>query len=169
MAIFLRNEYVYVSNLLQFRVDKSHIALGPHYSVVGPESSKWLESYNIFNAKTQTAFNRCDFRKLRYIFITRPRTQCLPLIAKIAMLGWPDFDQGFFDLIAAIISDSDGSLARSRICCDLMNLFFMIDVQTDDEDARTARQMLDIVRDALMNPQKPRPSGEWIGGEVSRE
>ena len=50
-----------------------------------------------------------------------------------------------------------------------MNLFFMIDEQTDGLDADTVKHRLDIVRDALRNPHQPRPSGEWIGGEVARE
>jgi hypothetical protein len=50
-----------------------------------------------------------------------------------------------------------------------MNLFFMIDEQTDGLDADIVKQMLDIVRDALRNPHQPRPSDEWIGGEVARD
>lgn len=50
-----------------------------------------------------------------------------------------------------------------------MNLFFVIDEYTDVVDGRGAREQSDIVMDALRNPFKPRPKGEWIGGEVARQ
>lgn len=66
---------------------------GPHYETVGLESTRWLESYNIFPKKTQIAFNRCDFGKLRDFF---RRTMVIIefLIARLALMGWPEFDQG---------------------------------------------------------------------------
>ncbi|KAI0922944.1 terpene cyclase [Taiwanofungus camphoratus] len=36
-------------------------------------------------------------------------------------------------------------------------------------DGTTARQQVDIVMDALHNPNITRPAGEWIGGEVARQ
>ena len=50
-----------------------------------------------------------------------------------------------------------------------MNLFFMVDEQTDSLGADTVKHRLDIVRDALWNPHQPWPSDEWIGGEVTCE
>ncbi len=49
-----------------------------------------------------------------------------------------------------------------------MNLFFVIDEHSDVADNDTARHQMDCVMDALRNPHKPRPEGEWIGGEVTR-
>ena len=56
-----------------------------------------------------------------------------------------------------------------RIGCDLMNLFFMIDEHSDAVNSLEARRQADIIMDALRNPTLPRPKGEWIGGEMSRQ
>ncbi|CCM04069.1 uncharacterized protein FIBRA_06228 [Fibroporia radiculosa] len=56
-----------------------------------------------------------------------------------------------------------------RTGCDLMNVFFVIDEYTDVEDADSCRMMVDIVIDALNNPHKPRPDGEILLGEVTRQ
>jgi hypothetical protein len=56
-----------------------------------------------------------------------------------------------------------------RIGCDLMNLFFVIDEWSDVANARETRKYADSIMDALRNPHKPRPEGEWIGGEVTRQ
>jgi hypothetical protein len=50
-----------------------------------------------------------------------------------------------------------------------MNLFFVIDEYSDVADGYGAREQANIVMDALRNPHKPRPKGEWIGGEVARQ
>jgi hypothetical protein len=50
-----------------------------------------------------------------------------------------------------------------------MNLFFIIDEHSDVEGEHVVRQMADIVMDALNNPHKPRPEGEWVGGEATRQ
>lgn len=50
-----------------------------------------------------------------------------------------------------------------------MNLFFVIDEHSDIVDADMAKVQADTVMDALRNPHAPRPSGEWIGGEVARQ
>ncbi|KAF8481434.1 terpenoid synthase [Gautieria morchelliformis] len=73
-----------------------------------------------------------------------------------------------FNLLAALaypLLDKDGC----RVGCDLMNLFFVIDEHTDIADGKTARNQADIVMDALRNPHTPRPTGEWVGGEVARQ
>jgi len=59
--------------------------------------------------------------------------------------------------------------AGLRICCDLMNLFFVIDEHSDVTDMQGARRQADVIMDALKNPHVPRPQGEWIGGEVARQ
>lgn len=50
-----------------------------------------------------------------------------------------------------------------------MNLFFVIDEHTDVAETDVAREQARVVMDALRNPHIPRPEGEWIGGEVSRQ
>lgn len=50
-----------------------------------------------------------------------------------------------------------------------MNLFFIIDEYSDVENTDGARLQANIIMDALRNPDAPRPSGEWIGGEVARQ
>ncbi|KAF9560259.1 terpenoid synthase [Agrocybe pediades] len=56
-----------------------------------------------------------------------------------------------------------------RTGCDLMNLFFVVDEYTDVEPAHVVREMVDIVIDALNNPDKPRPEGEILLGELTRQ
>lgn len=60
-------------------------------------------------------------------------------------------------------------LEHLRTGCDLMNLFFVIDEYTDVEPEPVVRAMVDIVIDALNNPNKPRPEGEILLGEVARQ
>jgi DNA-binding FrmR family transcriptional regulator len=56
-----------------------------------------------------------------------------------------------------------------RDCADLMNTFFAIDEQTDNEPLDIVQERCDMCVDAVMNPQKPRPEGENILGEVTRQ
>jgi hypothetical protein len=60
-------------------------------------------------------------------------------------------------------------IEQLRTCCDLMNLFFVVDEYTDVEPASVVRGMVDVVVDALKNPHKPRPQGEVILGQVAKE
>lgn len=50
-----------------------------------------------------------------------------------------------------------------------MNLFFIFDEWSDVSTAPETRVQADIIMDALRNPCKPRPSDEWVGGEVARQ
>ena len=50
-----------------------------------------------------------------------------------------------------------------------MNVFFVVDEYTDVEPAHVVREMVDVVIDALHNPDKPRPEGEIILGEIARQ
>ncbi|KAJ7125817.1 terpenoid synthase [Mycena crocata] len=60
---------------------------------------------------------------------------------------------------------------RLRTGCDLMMLFFTFDEYTDVLPAidTEVRRYADIVMDALRNPEKPRPEGEPVVGEVARQ
>ncbi len=50
-----------------------------------------------------------------------------------------------------------------------MDLFFVIDEYTDFEQAPAVKKIVDMLLDAVHNPQKPRPAGEPILGEMMRE
>jgi hypothetical protein len=50
-----------------------------------------------------------------------------------------------------------------------MNLFFIFDEHSDKCEADEVWKQVDIIMDALHHPDKPRPEGEWIGGEVARQ
>ena len=50
-----------------------------------------------------------------------------------------------------------------------MGLTLVIDEYTDVENEEVAQGMVDIVIDAMNNPQKPRPEGENILGEIARQ
>lgn len=50
-----------------------------------------------------------------------------------------------------------------------MNLVFMFDEYSDVADGRSARMQADVMLHALKNPDVPRPQGEWIGGEATRQ
>lgn len=50
-----------------------------------------------------------------------------------------------------------------------MNLLYVIDEHTDVKQAPAVQQMVEILLDAVHNPQKPRPVGEHVSGEIMRE
>ncbi|KAH8585340.1 terpenoid synthase [Bisporella sp. PMI_857] len=56
-----------------------------------------------------------------------------------------------------------------RVACDLMNLFFVFDEKSDLSGEHETRYQADCIMDALRNPHKLRPEGEWIGGRVTQE
>jgi hypothetical protein len=50
-----------------------------------------------------------------------------------------------------------------------MTLFFVFDEHSDTSSQAIVREQADIIMDALRNPDKVRPEGEWIGGKIARE
>lgn len=50
-----------------------------------------------------------------------------------------------------------------------MHLFFMFDEYSDKCEPAEVWQQTRIQMDALRNPGKPRPEGEWVGGEFTRQ
>lgn len=50
-----------------------------------------------------------------------------------------------------------------------MNVFFTFDEYSDMSDEYETRGQADSMVDALRQPTKPRPAGEWIGGEITRQ
>ena len=60
-------------------------------------------------------------------------------------------------------------LDRLRIGADLVHLLFVIDEYTDMETASGVHEISGIVLNALNDPDKPRPEGESIIGEIVRK
>ncbi|KAJ7102374.1 isoprenoid synthase domain-containing protein [Mycena belliarum] len=75
------------------------------------------------------------------------------------------FDAG---LLAALVYPNV-SKEILRTGCDWITLFFLVDHCTDMQSEKTARQMVDIALDALNNPEKPRPEGETMLGQATKE
>ncbi|KAH7928453.1 terpenoid synthase [Leucogyrophana mollusca] len=78
------------------------------------------------------------------------------------------FDKGDFCLFSALVYPH-ASKEHLRSICDVMQLGFVIDEYTDVENADVTREMIDVVIDALEDPHKPRPEGEIILGEMTRQ
>ncbi|KAI0292481.1 terpenoid synthase [Multifurca ochricompacta] len=78
------------------------------------------------------------------------------------------YDRCDFSLLASLgypFHDKE----RFRTGCDLMNVLFLFDEYSDVANEDEVQVMAKIVMDALRNPHTPRPKGEWIGGEVTRQ
>lgn len=56
-----------------------------------------------------------------------------------------------------------------RSGCDLMHLFFMFDEYSDKSSPEEVLCQAQAMMDVFNNPDKPRPKGEWIGGEITRQ
>ena len=75
----------------------------------------------------------------------------------------PFFSLLVYDVLTSLLAEA------LRTGIDLMNVFFVVDEYTDVEPAPVVREMIDIVIDAMHNPDKPRPKGEILLGEVTRQ
>lgn len=64
---------------------------------------------------------------------------------------------------------TEGSYATFRNCCDLMNVFFVVDEQTDNQPIEIVQERSEIAFDAVQHPHKARPEGECILGEITRQ
>lgn len=60
-------------------------------------------------------------------------------------------------------------MSHGSLSCDLLQLFFVIDEYTDVEPEPVVRAMIDVVIDVLHNPRKPRPTGETVLGEITKQ
>jgi len=78
------------------------------------------------------------------------------------------FDKGNFTLLAALAYPW-ASKDHLRTGSDLMHVFFLVDEYTDVESAHAVRDIVAIVLDAMHNPHHPRPEGEIIVGEITRQ
>ena len=70
-------------------------------------------------------------------------------------------------LVAVLVSN--GIPEGCRVAHDLMNLYFVFDEQSDISDEKETRYQADCIMDALHNPDKPRPQGEWVGGVIAQQ
>ena len=52
---------------------------------------------------------------------------------------------------------------------DFMNQVFVYDEYSDKAHEDKVQVMYNTMMDALRNPHTPRPKGEWVGGEVTRQ
>ncbi|KAL4256103.1 Terpene synthase [Pleurotus pulmonarius] len=100
--------------------------------------------------------------------------------AKKEATVWCESFQAFSSQAQNVINKVDPSLlaclayldldqAGCRVVCELMILFLCIDEYTDLATTDVARSQTSIVMDALRHPDKPRPSGEWVIGEMARQ
>ena len=64
---------------------------------------------------------------------------------------------------------ADVTAEHYRIGCDLMNLYFVWDDHTDPLTAEEVRAIADCSLDAIHNPDKERPEGESVIGEITRQ
>ncbi|KAI0642461.1 terpenoid synthase [Trametes meyenii] len=78
------------------------------------------------------------------------------------------FERGNFGKLAALLYptfDRD----QYRVACDCINIFFLYDDHTDALDAQGVSDFMNTAMDALLHPEKPRPIGESLVGEVTRD
>ncbi|KAM7195873.1 terpenoid synthase [Rhypophila sp. PSN 637] len=78
------------------------------------------------------------------------------------------FNRCNFSLLSSLAwanLDRDGC----RIGCDLMHLFFVFDEYSDRSTQEESGQQAISIMDALRDPHKLRPEGEFVGGRVAQE
>nr|AQH32583.1 terpenoid synthase [Polyporus brumalis] len=78
------------------------------------------------------------------------------------------YDKCDFGRLASL-AYPDVSREALRTGVDLMNVLFLVDEYTDFQPAPVVREITGVVIDAILNPDKVRPEGESILGEVTRQ
>jgi hypothetical protein len=142
--------------------------LNTAYEEIKHESSNWLESFNAFSPKAQSAFDKCDFSSSTSYIPKEDSAHTNIIVDLLASLGYPNAPPRKPDQPTRL----SNSLARTdhlRSACDLMNLFFVFDEYTDAGTAADVQILSDIVIDALHHPDIPRPQGENVIGEITRQ
>ncbi|SJK98686.1 uncharacterized protein ARMOST_01955 [Armillaria ostoyae] len=124
--------------------------INPYYEEAKAESEAWFRSFEAFTPEAQRAFDRCDFSDSSF-----------SLAATWTDLSVPG--------LLASLAYTTATKEQLRTACDLMNLFFVFDEYTDNETPDVVRQYADIVKDALRDPFKPRPSNEVVLGVVAQQ
>ncbi|KAI9447578.1 terpenoid synthase [Lactarius indigo] len=74
-------------------------------------------------------------------------------------------DINLFASLAYPLHDKD----RLRTCCRFMNLILVYDEYPSTSHEDDLQVMVSTMMGVLLNPYTPRPKGEWIGGEVTRQ
>ncbi|KAF7531580.1 hypothetical protein G7054_g8743 [Neopestalotiopsis clavispora] len=82
--------------------------------------------------------------------------------------GQEAFEGWDFPYLAAV-SYYGGSYSTFRSICDITNVFFVIDEQTDDEPVDVVTERCEMAMDAILRPEEPRPAGECVIGEATRQ
>jgi hypothetical protein len=60
--------------------------------------------------------------------------------------------------------------AQLRTCCDFMNLILVYDEFSNASSHEGEVQAtVKALMDAMLNPHAPRPKGEWVGVEATRQ
>ncbi|KAI0664549.1 terpenoid synthase [Cubamyces menziesii] len=78
------------------------------------------------------------------------------------------FDRCNFGLLAALVYP-DADEEHFRVCCDLMNMLFVLDDQTDVADPIEAQNIARAAIDAVVHPQRPSSPDEPVVGEIVRQ
>ena len=55
------------------------------------------------------------------------------------------------------------------VSADLVYLFYIVELYTDPLDVTPSREIVDIVADAILNPNKTRPTGELFIGTIAQQ
>ncbi|KAG2036834.1 terpenoid synthase [Suillus americanus] len=78
------------------------------------------------------------------------------------------FERIHCDLVSCL-GNPIASKAHVRSACDITRILYVIDEYSDVSKPSDVREQKNAVMDALHNPHKPRPKGEWVGGEMMRQ
>jgi Delta6-protoilludene synthase len=142
--------------------------LNPHLADVKPDSDAWARGFEVFDSKSQRAFDLCNFGKpWAYLIFDEELTD--GMLALLCGLGYPLLNKGLSvqgDTINEMIYDQPDCIL---IACNLMAFMFFCDESTDKVDSIGARAYAEMVMDALRNPHIERPHCESRLGEVARQ
>ena len=141
--------------------------VNPHYEVGRVESTTWLESFKSFTPRTRAAFDRCDFGK-QYAWSIRSTLDHTPYSPHMCPR------MAHLQLVYVSIQTTQPCLCSPihavdfRSCCDLMNVFFILEEHTDSLDTLRVQAVCHASKDAVMHPDTPRPPGEHFIGELTK-
>lgn len=125
--------------------------VNPHTESIKPECQEWVSAFEAFTPEAQKAFDKCNFSNSAPQ-ITKPTPTLTRNQDILTGLSYPWLNR-----------------EQLRCASDLMNLFFIFDEHSDKCAAAEVWDQVDVIMDAMRNPDKTRPVGEWIGGEVARQ
>jgi hypothetical protein len=109
-------------------------ATNPHYEVAAAESSAWINSYNIFTDKKRAYFIQGSNELL--VSHTYP-------YAGYEQVRHPL--SHFYCSLSSLIN-------QFRTCCDIVNLLFVVDEVSDEQNGADARATGEIFLQAMIDP-----------------